>query len=262
MVSTLEFQTASAELVTLMQGQLLDLLSPFGPDTDPARVRDVLLGAFPDFMTAYGDTAAVLAGDFYDEAANMAVSSARLATTFAEPANTAQSEGVVRWAVGPLFDEEPNWDSFQSSLMGASQRLVAQPARQTIDLRAKSDAQAGTFDAVSWSRQTHPERAKSHESCEFCVMLAGRGPVYRSSAAAGAAIGRGVDPSQAFSADGKRKASWLGQGVKARGARSLSSDYHDDCHCVPVPTFYRRQQWTHSVRGYERTEWALFPITD
>lgn len=171
-------------------------------------MRDALLRYFPDFMRVYGDTAAVLGADFYKSLRGEVLTAPSITSVFAQPAKKKQSEGVVRWAVGALFSEQSSWEEFTASMLGASQRLLMQPSRETIDLLARTDVQTGRVSAVGWSRETHPERAQAGKSCDFCRMLAGRGPVYRSEASAGMA-----------------------------GA----NHYHDNCHCVPVPTFYEER---------------------
>lgn len=239
-----EFRTAQASLVALGQSQIRDLLSAFSTSSNPAAVRDALLEFFPDFMTAFGDTAAVLGADFYDLVRDLPPSAGTVQTVFAQPAKVKQSEGVVRWAIGSLFADDPEWDSFESLLLGASQRLILQPTRETIDLLSRNDAAAGRVAAVSWSRHVHPGRAKSGKSCDFCIMLAGRGPVYRSQAAAGSVIGRGTDESVALDENGRRRAGYVGGvggGVHGRGSQELAASFHDDCNCTTVPTFYEIQ---------------------
>ena len=239
-----------------MQEQLLDVLAAFGPNSDPASVRDFLLTAFPDLMTAFGDTAAVLGADFYDQVRNLPVSAGTFQTVFAQPAKVKQSEGVVRWAAGALFGETPSWESFQSALLGSSQRLLMQPARETIDLQAQSDARSGKVAAVRWSRQLN-----GRENCDFCRQQAGRGVVYRSPQSAGAVVGRGSDRT-GFDDDGNRLSGGIGSGVAARGSQSLAASYHDNCDCVAVPTFYTREVQTFNVRGYDRRESVLVPIAN
>lgn len=200
-----EYREATQSLVALTQEALLDLLSRFNDSSDPAMVRDLLLTFFPDFMTVYGDTAAVLGADLYESLRGEVITASTVQSVFAQPAKVKQSEGVVRWAIGSLFLPEPDWSLFAANLLGAAQRLVMQPSRETIDVLARSDAAAGRVAAVGWTRHTHPERAQSRKSCDFCLMLEGRGPVYGSAETAGAA-----------------------------GA----THYHDNCHCIPTPTFY------------------------
>lgn len=226
--------------MTLGQSQLRDVLSAFGPSTDPKVVRDALLRVFPDFMTAYGDTSAVLGADFYDMVRDLPPSAGAVQKVFAQPAKVKQSEGVVRWAVGSLFATDPDWSAFESLLLGSAQRLIMQPSRQTIDLLAQADARSGKVAAVGWSRHVHPERARSGKSCDWCIDLAGRGPVYRSQAAAGSVTGRGSERT-GFDADGNRLSGGVGGGIQARNVQELAAEFHDGCNCTSVPTFYEIQ---------------------
>lgn len=243
----------------LAQSQIRDVLSAFGPQSDPRRVRDALLRYFPDFMTAFGDTAAVLGADFYDMVRDLPPSAGTVQTVFAQPAKVKQSEGTVRWAVGSLFATEPAWDSFESALLGGAQRLILQPARQTIDLLAQADARSGKVAAVGWSRVVHPERARAGKSCDFCIQLAGRGPVYRNEGTAGSVVGRGSTRT-GFDEDGNRLSGGIGGGIKARGSRELAAEFHDNCNCTTVPTFYERVPKTITVRGFTRPQDVLVPI--
>lgn len=258
-MSVAEYREATTALTALAQAQIRDLLSAFGPSSDPRAVRDALLQYFPDFMTAYGDTAAVLGADLYDSLRNLPPSAGTVQTVFAQPAKVKQSEGTVRWAVGSLFADEPSWETFEDALLGASQRLIMQPSRETIDLLAQADARSGRVAATSWSRQVNPGRARSGKSCDFCIMLAGRGPVYRSAAAAGAVVGAGSTRT-GFDADGNRLSGGIGGGVQARGSQAIGRKYHDNCHCTPVPTFYTIERRSITVRGFTRPQDYLVPI--
>lgn len=222
------------------QSQLRDLLSAFSLSSDPKAVRDALLRFFPDFMAAFGDTAAVLGADFYDIVRDLPPSAGSVQTVLAQPAKTKQAEGTARWAVGALFASDPDWSAFESALLGGAQRLILQPARQTIDLMSQADAWSGRVAAVGWSRHVHPGRAASGKSCDFCVMLAGRGPVYRSEAAAGSVMGRGSTRT-GFDEDGRRLSGGVGGGIVARGSRELAAEFHDNCNCTCSPTFYEVQ---------------------
>lgn len=258
-----EFRTAQASLVDIGKTQLRDVLSVFSESSNPRAVRDALLRYFPDFMTAFGDTAAVLGADFYDMLRDLPPGAGSLRAVFAQPAKEKQSEGVVRWATGSLFADDPDWASFESLLLGAAQRLILQPSRETVDMLAQQDARSGAVAAVSWSRHVHPERAKSRKSCDFCIMLAGRGPVYRSQEAAGSVIGRGTDQSVALDESGRRRAGYIGGvggGVRARGTQELAASFHDDCNCTTVPTFYRSEMGVLDVNGYRRPQSFLVPF--
>ena len=256
-----EYRQASQGLVSLAQEAVRDLLSAFGPESDPTLLRDFLLQYFPEFMTTYGEPAALLGADWYDMARDLPPSAGTVRTVFAQPAKVKQSEAVVRNALGSLFTAEPDWGSFESRLLGSAQRLVLQPARETTDLMVREDIRSGRVTAVRWSRRLHPERAKSGKSCDFCKMLAGRGDVYRSAESAGAVVGRGVDSSIALDEDGNRRAGYIGGvggGVRARGSQPLAASFHDNCHCVAVPTFYQRSE---DLRDFgQGLEQFLIPI--
>ena len=58
-------------------------------------------------------------------------------------------------------------------------------------------------------------RYASANACAFCRVLATRGPVYTSEAAATRVSG--------------------GRGGRPRGSRAIGDSYHDNCHCVAVP---------------------------
>lgn len=227
-------------LVSLGQSQIRDLLSAFSLSSDPKTVRDALLRFFPDFMMAFGDTAAVLGADFYDMVRDLPPSAGTVQTVLAQPAKTKQAEGTARWALGLLFADDPDWAAFESALLGGAQRLILQPARQTIDLMSQADARSGRVAAVGWSRHVHPERARSGKSCDFCVRLAGRGPVYRSEAAAGSVMGRGSTRT-GFDEEGNRLSGGVGGGIRARGKQELAAEFHDNCNCTCSPTFYEIQ---------------------
>ncbi|MFF2054120.1 hypothetical protein ACFVU2_21115 [Leifsonia sp. NPDC058194] len=224
------------------------LLAAVGTDGDPVKIRDLLIDAFPAVIQPYVTASGELSAAWYEDLRHAAVGGEFYATTVAN-LNADQMAASVRWAVGPLFGQSNS--TVLALLSGTTQRAVADAGRNTIDTNARKDVVS-----TSWSRVARPG------ACEFCTMLAGRGPVYRSEDAAGVAIGRGVDPSRAFDESGSRKVGGIGQGVKARGKQALAHEYHDDCHCVTKPTFYTRETYTYSVRGYPRTESVLVPIPD
>lgn len=217
-----EFRLANQSLVLLAQRDLADFWSSLST-SKPDIARDALLEFFPDLVTTYGDTAAVLGADWYDMLRNAPPSAASFDAVLAQPAPTVQSEGSVRWAVGPLFLDEPDSAQALANLMGSAQRLVLQPGRDGIYSSAAADPIVTGVARV-------PSGA---ETCKFCIMLASRGPVYQSQVSAELVVGRGSNRT-GYDAAGKRLAGGIGGGVKARGAREIASTFHDDCDCVPT----------------------------
>ena len=170
-----EYRQANRSLVLLAQRDLVqfwDALNPFG---NPTIVRDAMLEFFPELVTAYGDTAAVLGADWYDQLRNVPPSASSFAALLAQPAPVAQAEGAVRWAIGPLFADEPDPDAVLRRLSGSTQRLVLQPGRDSV-------YQSAGRDPVRTGVARVPSGA---ETCRFCIMLASRGAVYADKRAAG-----------------------------------------------------------------------------
>jgi len=168
-----EFREANRALVTLAQRDLQDFWSAMNLSGDPARVRDELLGFFPDLLQAYGDTAAVLGADWYDLLRDVPASAKTFAAVLAQPASPAQAQQSARWGIGPLFAEDP--DAALARLLGSTQRLVLQPGRESFAVSSARDP-----SRAPWARIP-----SGGSTCSWCVMLASRGAVYSDDIAAG-----------------------------------------------------------------------------
>lgn len=113
----------------------------------------------------------------------------------------------------------------------------------TADVRARSKlatigelGSRSQLDVMAAGRETIQQsaplwrRVTDGNPCSFCGMLAGRGAVYTSEAAAKGVGGRG----KAVVA-GKRKAGGQAKGIRARGSQSIGSKYHTRCGCTAEP---------------------------
>lgn len=216
-----EFRQANQALVSLAQRDLADFWQALNLSGDPVRVRDELLEFFPDLLQAYGDTAAVLGADWYDLLREVPASSSSFDAVLAAPAATEQAQNTARWAIGPLFTENP--DAALANLLGATQRLVMQPGRDSVFASA-------ALDPVRTGVARVPSGATT---CRFCVLLASRGPVYRSEVTANLVVGRGSNRT-GYDANGVRQRGGIGGGVKARGKQPIASRFHDGCDCATV----------------------------
>src|SRR5690606_23927823 len=85
-----------------------------------------------ELVERYGDAAAVAAADWYDELREAAGAPGRFRAVMADPAPPEQAAAVARWAADPLFAAEPDQDAALRHLAGGVQRLVLQPARETL----------------------------------------------------------------------------------------------------------------------------------
>lgn len=248
-METAEFRSTVTQLSTLAERDLASLLASL-EGRSPDEIRDALLELMPAVTSPYVVAASEVAAAYYEDARAAAVGGSFYATADGA-VNQERLDALVRWGVKPLYGQSEA--TVLSLIGGGLQRVVATAARSTIDRNARDDAARGRVAATSWSRVARPG------ACEWCSMLAGRGPVYRSAASAGAVVGRGVDPSEAFNPDGSRKRGGIGGGVSARGVQSMAASYHDNCHCLAQPTFYERVDNYTSPSGVFLPS-ALMPI--
>lgn len=135
--------------------------------------RDALLEIVPDLVREYGDIAASVAADWYEEVrAAAGVASAHTATLSAG-VDVAQVQGSVRWAAGSLWGENPT--EALALLNGAMQRFISYSTRDTIARNVAGDRSKPRYARVPSGATT----------CAFCEMLASRGFVYHSKQTAG-----------------------------------------------------------------------------
>ena len=165
------YAAAQDDVVALAHAELVRWWADL--DVSDGRAAAGALEAFlAELVAAYGSVAAALAADFYDQLRDEAGAPRRFRADLADPVPAGQAEAAARWAAGPLF----GGDGAQAALdhaAGSVQRLVQQPARDTIALNVSRDpAKPG------WAR------VPRGRGCAFCRMLAGRGAVYTSAQAA------------------------------------------------------------------------------
>lgn len=176
-----EYRRLNADIVSLAQRDLDGFLAKLDL-SDMEAAREALVEFTQALVDTYGKPAALVAARFYDDLRRESPNATgRYRAVMATGPNRSQIEATVRWAVGL---EDP-----KASLSGALQRYVSESGRNTITRNSSRDPSAG-----AWARV--PSGGKT---CDFCVMVASRGPVYRTEEAAGA-----------------------------------GADYHDNCSCVPV----------------------------
>ena len=170
-----QYREATQSLVLLAQRDLSEFWSSLNTQGDPYRVKDALLGFVPERLTTYGDVEALLGADWYDSLRDAPPSAASFRAVLARPVDVAQAEGTARYALGPLFSNEPDPMAVLARLSGSAQRLVLKPGRDTF-------WNAGAKDPVSRAFARVPS---GPTTCRWCVMLASRGFVYYSEESAG-----------------------------------------------------------------------------
>ena len=150
-------------------GQVETLLA-LGLSAD--EVRDELQDLIPGLVDTYGSAAATLAADWYDDLRVEAKAPGRYRADVVVDLGAYRRERIARavgWAVGPLFQAEPDVPMVLGRVLPFVSQEVVRPSRDTITSNLVSDDAA-----KGWQRVT------SGGACRFCRMLASRGAVYRS----------------------------------------------------------------------------------
>jgi len=164
--------SGSSRVVVLAQRELEAFVRALG-SSDPAFIRDALLQFMPELVDRFGDMAASVAADWYESTRFQAVGgsfNARLA----DPVDPLRVQESTRWAVGPLFEGDP--DGMMARLSGSVQRYVMDTSRGTIARNVSIDPRKPRFARVPTGSKT----------CAWCSLLASRGFVYLSRDTAGA----------------------------------------------------------------------------
>lgn len=136
-----------------------------GPDA----ARDGLLTVVPALVSQYGDVAATVAAEWYEEIRAADVGGSFQARLSAPTAPAAVS-GTVRFAAGQLWAD--NAAGTLALVQAAMSRYILDRGRDTIVDNTVADRRA-----AGWQRFTSPT------GCDFCVMLSMRGAVYKESTA-------------------------------------------------------------------------------
>jgi hypothetical protein len=197
-----EHRRAVDDVASLALRDLVELWRGVETASAPTIARAVQ-AELPTLIELYGEMAAVLGGDWYDELRDEAGAAGRFDARLADPPAPEQVEALARWGVGPVFSQSPDAGAALSLLSGGLQRAVVGMDRGTVEASALADP-AGPV----WTRQARPT------ACAFCKMLSTRGAVYGSEEAATRVVGQ-----------------------RGRGLQTFGGRYHDHCHCTAVPTW-------------------------
>lgn len=138
----------------------------------PEIVRDALLEAFPAIVSRYGDVAATLAAEWYEQMRAEAASGS-YGAVLADGPSYEQTARTVRWAAGGLWGPDPS--GVPGLLQEALARYVGWQGKSTVTTNVAADPAR-----PRWARV--PGRGGC---CAWCAMLASRGFVYESSKTAG-----------------------------------------------------------------------------
>lgn len=142
----------------------------------PGAVRNALLEYVPLLVSRYGEQAAVIAAEWYDEVRAEEGVGGRFRARPAPLVSDDRVIGKVRSAAAHLWTSTP--ELIVPALADPLTKYVLEPARETVIGSTMRDPQA-----AGWQRVVRAG------GCGFCRMLAARGGVYKESTAGFSAHG-------------------------------------------------------------------------
>lgn len=145
--------------------------------TNAVGTRDALLDYVPLLVAQYGEMATTVAADFFDTMREQAAAPGRFSAVLADPVDVEELRGQIRWSIGPLFSRDnPDPATALGRLQQKVDEFTLQPGRDTIAHSTGADPAK-----ARWAR------VPVGKTCAFCLVLASRGPAYRSAETAGQA---------------------------------------------------------------------------
>ena len=136
----------------------------------PAAVRNATLAIAPTIVDTYGHMAGTLAADWYDDLRRAEGVPGTYRSSVAPAATPERVHERVRFGASTLWTD--NLDLFRKFVSAALVGYVTEQLGETVALNANRDPRA-----VGWERVPEPN------ACKFCIMLAGRGGVYKKASA-------------------------------------------------------------------------------
>jgi hypothetical protein len=196
------FEQANNGIAALVE-RALDAFLASLDSSRPELVQAALFEYVPVLVAEYGDMAATVAAEWFDElrAAEGVRGSFRAALAPLTPVEqVARRLGFATRVSGPLFTGD--FETLTAFLKIMTNEYVLQPGRETV-------MQSAHRDNAAYARVPEPG------ACDFCLMLASRGFVYSSERAATVVIG-------------------------TRGAsqkRKIGEEFHGHCRCNIMPVW-------------------------
>lgn len=135
---------------------------------DPRRFRDAAIGVMQNLTKQYGAQAGQFAAQWYNAMRLDEGIRDRFVARGYIGDHDEQVAETIRRLVGDLFTDAPDLEAVFNSIAERAAKYVNDDGRETIRRNANRDPKAS-----GWRRVAHGE------TCDFCLMLVGRGGVYR-----------------------------------------------------------------------------------
>lgn len=221
MLTPNERQKILEQLHTLATADVVRLWrASSGADLDSQAFRELIVQAYPEIATQYATIAADLATEWYDASG----------PELSYQATPAPAAPVEQYAANARFALTATGEIALTHLTGAVQRAVWNGARDTIATNVEAESGA------RWARYA------SANACAFCRVMASRGAVYASEAAATTVVGRGKEMSasdrraraRGETRDSRHRFIAGGRRTRRPDGQSLGDKYHNSCRCISV----------------------------
>lgn len=136
------------------------------PD-DPVRFRDASIGVMQNLTREYGAVAGQFSADWYNAMRSQeGIRDRYVARGFIGDYDE-QVAQTIRRAVGDLFTAAPDLEAVFASITDKASKYVADNGRETVRRNSFTDPRGQGWHRVAIG-----------ETCDFCLMLTGRGGVY------------------------------------------------------------------------------------
>ena len=166
-----ELRLAQAEMRSLVEARMNEIVAYLAsrPNLTPEQFRNSLISQTNLVVSQYGSVAASLAAEWYEDIrATEGVRGNFRALPQASPYGDDSVEGMVRRAVSPMFTDSPDVAAVMLTVSQNAGKYVLGASRETIRRNSFIDPGGTGF-----------QRIARPGSCDFCIMLAGRGAVYK-----------------------------------------------------------------------------------
>jgi hypothetical protein len=130
--------------------------------TDAVAARLALVEAVPPIVERYGEIAATVAADWFDEAREAAGVAGAYRARVVVPDKTPAVIETIHRAVGGLFGADPDVGGVSNAITSKAARYALEASRQTIIDNALDD-----HETKGWRREALPT------ACPFCRSLVG-----------------------------------------------------------------------------------------
>lgn len=166
-----ELRLGQAEIRRLVESRMNEIVDYLAgrPGLTPQQFRNSLISQTNLVVSQYGDIAASMAAEWYEDIRiSEGVRGTFRALPQASPYDSDAVEGMVRRAVGPMFDESPDVAAVMRTVAQNAGKYVLAASRETVRKNSFIDPRGAGF-----------QRIARPGSCDFCLMLVGRGAVYK-----------------------------------------------------------------------------------